>query len=43
MEMLLSIGADRSAGVFPLRTELKECQPQEFALLLGYEDIATLL
>ena len=43
VEILLSRGTDRSAGMFSLRTELKERQPRELALLLGYEDIAMLL
>lgn len=43
VEILLSRGADRSVGMFSLRTELKKRQPQEIALLLGCEDIAMIL
>lgn len=43
VELLLFRGADRLAEMFSLRTELQKRQPRELALLLGYEEIATLL
>ncbi|KAH6644332.1 ankyrin repeat-containing domain protein [Boeremia exigua] len=43
VEMLLLRGADRSVGMFSLRTKLKKSQSRELALLLGHEDIAMLL
>lgn len=41
--LLLRRDVDKSAGMFSLRTELKERKPRELALLLRYEDIAMLL